>query len=289
MVTVGKKLAETFRDIGVRYVFGVPSGNWVDFLDGIQRTEGVEFILVTNEASAGFMADTCWRLTGNIAACFGTYGPGACNLSTGVCGGYLDRSPMIVLCDEMEDSMLKRISQMNIDQQTLFKPITKWQTRLSATSIKKTVFKAYQKAIEGIPGPVYIGLPTGVGGEQAHLENIILPASKEIKTPNDRVLEKMVETFQKAKRPLLALGLGSNQQNLVSLIQQFVEKHEIPVVLTPMAKGIFPEDNQYYVGVLAHALSDIVAKTFLKADLIISIGYDPVEINYKIGCLQYLC
>jgi len=122
-MNVAQKLAETLKNIGVKYIFGVPSGNWIDFMEGIRQTDGIEFILVSNEASGGIMADVCWRLTGNIAACFGTYGPGACNLSTGVCCAYLDRSPMLVFADEMSDSMLHRIVQMNIDQQKVVLPI----------------------------------------------------------------------------------------------------------------------------------------------------------------------
>ena len=111
--------AQTLKDTGIRYIFGIPSGNWVDYMEAIRETEGIEFVLVSNEASGGFMADACWRLTGQMAACFGTFGPGACNLSTGVCCGLLDRSPMLVFTDEMSDQMLHRTTQMNIDHQAL--------------------------------------------------------------------------------------------------------------------------------------------------------------------------
>jgi acetolactate synthase-1/2/3 large subunit len=77
-MNVAEKVAQTLKELGVRYVFGVPSGNWIDYLEAISRTEGIEFILVSNESSGGFMADVCWRLTGKVAACFGTYGPGTC-------------------------------------------------------------------------------------------------------------------------------------------------------------------------------------------------------------------
>jgi len=53
------------------------------------------------------------------------------------------------------------------------------------------------------------------------------------------------------------------------------------VVLTPMAKGLFPEDHPMYAGVLFHALSNIVAETYGEADLVIGVGYDPVEFNYE--------
>lgn len=167
METVSNTLIKTLKELGVKYIFGVPSGNWVDYMAAIQAVDGIEFILVSNESSAGFMADVCWRLTGTVAACFGTFGPGACNLATGVCGGFLDRSPMIALTDEMGDDMLNRVTQMNIDHQTLFRPITKYTTRLKANCVKATIHKAYSIAVSEIPGPVHIGLPQGLGQKES--------------------------------------------------------------------------------------------------------------------------
>jgi TPP-dependent 2-oxoacid decarboxylase len=55
----------------------------------------------------------------------------------------------------------------------------------------------------------------------------------------------------------------------------------MPVVLTPMAKGLIPEDHACYAGVLFHSLSDYLEDIYEKTDLIIGLGYDPVEFNYE--------
>ncbi len=173
MKTVAQHLINTLVKLKIKYIFGVPSSNFIDYMDIIHQTPDIEFVLVTNEASGAFMADVYWRLTKKLSACFGTFGPGACNLSTGVCGGFLDRSPMLVFTDEASDKMKNRVSQMNIDHQQLFKPITKWTTRLIADSVESTLDKAYQIAIAEIPGPVHIGLPSGIGQKKIPQLNII--------------------------------------------------------------------------------------------------------------------
>ena len=76
MGTVPEKWAEVLGRIGVRYVFGIPSGPWVEYMEAL-RASDIEFVLVSNEASAGFMADVCGRITGIPGACYGTFGPGA--------------------------------------------------------------------------------------------------------------------------------------------------------------------------------------------------------------------
>jgi len=281
MGNVAQQIITTLKETGVRYVFGVPSGNWTDYLEAISQINGIDFVLVSNEASGGFMADVHWRLTGNIAACFGTFGPGACNLSTGVCGGYLDRSPMLVIADEMSDTMISRITQMNIDQQTFFKPISKWQTRLTPDNIKQKIFQAYRIACSEVPGPVYIGLPADIGIHRAKKENVTLPAISKIPDPDSGSLEDMGRLFSQSRKPLFALGITSVRSATRKLIHQIIEKFQVPVVQTPMAKGMVPEDHPAYAGVLAHALANLVGATYNQADLVVGIGYDPVEINYE--------
>ena len=55
----------------------------------------------------------------------------------------------------------------------------------------------------------------------------------------------------------------------------------MPVVITPMAKGLIPETHPCYAGVLFHSLSDYLEDIFEKTDLVIGLGYDPVEFNYE--------
>ncbi|MBT6616374.1 MAG: thiamine pyrophosphate-binding protein [Deltaproteobacteria bacterium] len=281
MTTVAKVMAETLKELGVKYIFGVPSGNWIDYLAAIQETEGLEFILVSNESAGGFMADVCWRLTGTIAACFGTFGPGACNLSTGVCGGYLDRSPMIAFTDEMNDEMRPRITQMNIDHQTLFKPITKWTGRLAPGKVKEIINKAAHLSLSDVPGPVHIGLPAGIAAKESVAEKTVPPIPTRVQPAASTVLEQMADLFIRSRKPVVVLGIGSMRFDIRNLVIDILEKFSIPAVLTPMAKGMVPEDHPCYAGVLAHALGDQVGLIHQQADLVIGIGYDPVELNYE--------
>jgi len=281
MTSVAKKFAETLRELGVRYVFGVPSGSWVDYMEALRATDGVEFVLVSNEASGGFMADVCWRLTGAPAACFGTFGPGACNLTTGVGCAFLDRSAMLAFTDEMSDAMLHRVTQMNIDHQTLFRSITKRTTRLKSDSVKKALYQAMQMATSEMPGPVHIGLPSGMSAFEAADEEVKRQPAKGSPPPDTASLDRMEELFTEARKPVLALGITSMRAGIRPLVLKVAETYQVPVVLTPMAKGMVSEDHPSYAGVLAHALANQVGETHQQADLVVGIGYDPIEINYE--------
>ena len=181
MTTVAQQFAHTLKDIGVRYVFGVPSGNMIDYIEALRREKGIDFILVGHESNAAFMAGVYGRLNGIPGVCFGTFGPGATNLSTGVGGALLDRFPLIAFTDEMPEHLLKRTVQMNINHQQLFFPLTKWTSRLHIENVQEIILKGAGIAVADAPGPVHIGVPAGIG------RNVIqkIPASV-----NYLVLEK---------------------------------------------------------------------------------------------------
>ena len=283
MKTVAVELIEVLRDIGVKHIFGVPSGGWVDYMEAIRCTEGINFVLTTHEGGAGFMADVCGRLTGKPGVCFGTFGPGATNLATGVGSALLDRSPMLAFTDEMPAHLRGRTVQMNIDHQAFFQPITKFTTRLEPDKVKEQVVSAARKALSERPGPVYIGLPVGLSAQITCRTDTSTPvvSTEQINGADPVHLARMIQLFEHSSRPVLAVGLGAVRSGVQQQIIKLASRFNLPVVLTPMAKGIIPENHPCYAGVLFHALSDKVGETHQQADLVIAVGYDPVEFNYE--------
>ena len=273
--------ANSLREIGVRHVFGVPSGGWVDYMEALRVTPGIDFVLTTHEGAAGMMADVCGRLTGAPGACFGTFGPGATNLATGVGEALLDRSPMIAFSDEMPAAMLGRTSQMGIDHQALFRPLTKQTTRLRGDAVRSILFDAARLALAEQPGPVHVGLPVGMSAEPAEEEALRFTPPEPPAPGDPATLDIAVSRFEKSRRPILAVGLGAVRAGVQQQIRTLAERHNLPVVLTPMAKGMLPENHPSYTGILFHALSDIVGQTHRQADLVLAIGYDPVEFNFE--------
>jgi len=191
---------------------------------------------------------------------------------------------MIALSSEPPEHMLGRTVQMAFDQQAFFRPLTKWTTRLSAERLDQIVDQAYRIALSETPGPVHIGLTEDIGGREAVSpgSSTQIPGSLSKPVPASEALLKQLEkSFNASRKPLIAVGLSAVRAKAGPLIAAIAEKHRIPVVLTPMAKGILSEDHPWYAGVLFHALSDRVAETHKQADLVIGVGYDPVEFNYE--------
>ncbi len=277
-MTIAEYIANQLFINGVRYVFGIPGGPSIPYMEAF-RSAGIEFILTSNEASAGIMADVTARLTGTTGICHATFGPGATNISTGVGEALLDRSPVIVFTSEMGDEMLRRTTQMNIDHQKLFEPLVKATMRLSQDNVADVMNEALRLCHESYPGPVHIGLPAGLAGiETDAVPNVVMPAAAGY-FHND--IHKVISLLEKSRRPLLAVGLTAARLNVRDHLLSFIDQYRIPVIVTPMAKGILEEDHPCYAGVLFHSLSDFIEDLYEKTDLVIGLGYDQVEFNYE--------
>jgi acetolactate synthase-1/2/3 large subunit len=277
-MTIAEYIANQLFNHGVRFVFGIPGGPSIPYLEAF-KAAGIEFILTSNEASAGIMADVTARITGIPGVCHSTFGPGATNIATGVGGALLDRSPVIVFTSEMDDAMVNRVSQMNINHQKLFEPLTKATYRMNAGNVAEVMDSALSHCQEQYPGPVHIGLPADISGIEIDPLPITVNVSEKISYHNDT--HKIIYLLEQSRRPVLAVGLTAARLGIKTELLAFLERFKMPVLITPMAKGLIPEDHPCYAGVLFHSLSDYLEDIYTNSDLIIGVGYDPVEYNYE--------
>ncbi len=277
-MTVAECLAKELSGRGVKYVFGIPGGPSIPYIEAFKK-QGIEFILTSNEASAGVMAEVTGRMTGIPGVCHATFGPGAVNLASGVGGALLDRSPVIAFTSEVPDRMRGRTTQMNIDHQEFFRPLTKQTYRLSPDNISSVITGAFSIACEEYPGPVHIGLPSDIADTEIGEPTRQRQSSRELASAADG--GKLKAYLNSSSKPVLAIGLTARRVGIREQLLRFLDRHPMPVLITPMAKGLIPEGHPCYAGVLFHALSGRLAELFDQADLVIGCGYDPVELNFE--------
>ncbi len=277
-MNVCQYIASELAERGVKFVFGIPGGPSIPYIEEF-RKKGIEFILTSNESSAGIMADVTGRLTGIPGVCHATFGPGATNLATGVGGALLDRSPLIALTTEVPVNMSRRTVQMNIDHHSLFEPITKATIRMNPDSAAEIIADAFDLALSEYPGPVHIGLPSDIA--ELEVGSILAAYTSEDWDQKTLIDSETAALFEYSRKPLIAIGLTATRFDISGELHRFLDEHPMPVVVTPMAKGIIKEDHICYGGVLFHALSNRLSPIIDEADLIIGFGYDPVEYNYE--------
>lgn len=266
---------------GVRWVFGVPSGPVLPLIEALRQSASVDYVLTASETSAGFMAEATGRLTGVPGVCVSTLGPGATNLATGVGGAWLDRSPVLAITCTYATPQLGRRTQMLIDHQALFAPLTKGSYRFEEGRVAEVLARALTLALTEPPGPVHLELPEDVGVAEA-TERPLEAAPKPAPDPAPAgVAEEVRRLLEASVRPLVVTGLTFTRSAARDRLLRFIETQRIPFVTTMHAKGFLPESHPACLGVMGRARRTDVQRMIDQADLLLAVGFDPVEIDYE--------
>lgn len=273
-------LARRLRTRGVRYAFGIPSGQILAAIEALESS-GIRFVLVSHEMTAAFMADVVGRLTGMPGVALATLGPGATNLATGVGNALLDRSPCLVITGQVASTQFGRRVQMHVDHQQLFRPLTKGSFLLAPGRMTETLDAAFALATAEPPGPVHLDFLDDFAVAPARETRRPFSQPPVEATPRLHGLPAALKALRGAKRPVAALGLTAARSGLGRRIERFLARHRIPFVTTMMGKGAVPDDHPLCIGVVGRARHRWVEAFLGDADLVLGIGYDPVEIGYE--------
>src|SRR5437762_4985556 len=275
-MTGAELLVHCLEREGVRYVFGVPGEETLDVNEALARST-IRFVPVRHEQAAAFMADVWGRLTGQAGVCLATLGPGATNLATGLADANLDRAPVVAITGQLARHLLHKESHQYVDIVDVFRPFTKWNARIETGAVvAEAVRKAFKRAEEEKPGACHLELPEDVAQEPAEGEPLVADRPRR-PSPDRPSLARAAEIINAAERPLLLAGNGVIRGGASTELAQLAERAQIPVVTTFMAKGAIPADHPLARTTVGLASDEPVRCGFANADLVIAIGYDPVE------------
>jgi len=269
-------IARCLENEEVRYVFGVPGEEILDIVDSLADSR-VRFIPTRHEQGAAFMADAYGRLTGRAGVCLSTLGPGATNLATGVADANLDHAPLVAITGQAGRDRIHKESHQYVDIVEHFRPLTKWNTRVEMPSvIPEVIRKAFKVAESEKPGACHIEVPEDVAEEMADGEPLSTQRARR-PSPDRPALQTAARLIEAASFPLIFAGNGVIRGGASKELRELARGHGIPVVNTFMAKGCMPYDDPLCLLSAGLQARDYISFGFDKADLIIAVGYDPVE------------
>lgn len=275
---------------GVKYIFGLPGGQNIEFMEAARR-QGMEFVLARREGTAALMAGAAGELTGIPGVCMSTLGPGSTNLVNGVAHAYLDRAPVIAVSGQLSARLAPTFTHQNVDHRRLFAPVTKWATDVTPPAAASVMRRALRLAVAERPGPVHITLHADHARAQAADADIHLPPLKLQGAIGAQFgaggaggaegadgAEDVLAIINRARRPVLVAGIGATRAGAGPALRRLAETAGAPVVVSPKAKGIFPEDHPLFACTLDMACNKLVWEFLGGADLILAIGFDAVEL-----------
>ncbi len=266
---------------GVEYILGVPGEENADLMISLLDSS-IRFIVCRHEQGAAFMADAYGRLTGKVACCLGTLGPGATNLLTGVADANMDRAPLVVITGQAATTRVHKESHQAMDLVALFKPCVKWGISVQhPDSIPEIVRKAFRLATADKFGACHIDLPENI----AHMETLASPI-EHTRAPrsaaNPEAIAQAAAIIREAEFPILLSGNGTLRHDASDELRAFASPTGIPVVNTFMGKGVFPPTDPLCLFTVGLGSRDYPAVAIERADCVVSVGFDMVEYHPRL-------
>lgn len=266
----------------VKFVFGIPGAKIdrvFEKLDHPTDENAPQFILTRHEQNAAFMAAGIGRITGHPGVVITTSGPGASNLATGLATATTEGDPVLAISGQVQRTDLLRQTHQSMNNTSVFSGITKYDAEVQdPDNISEVIANAYQEAEDGKQGASFISIPQDVT-DGTVTTDIIKPLPAPILGPASPIESTLLAArIKKAKLPVLLVGMRASDSQTSTAIRNLVRDTHLPVVETFQGAGIISrelEDDFFgRVGLFRNQLGDKLLK---ESDLVIAIGYDPVE------------
>jgi acetolactate synthase-1/2/3 large subunit len=271
-------VVESLERHGVTHVFGIP-GAKIDKVFDMLKSSSIKTVVCRHEQNAAFIAGGIGRLTGRAGVAIATSGPGVSNLTTGLATANSEGDPMVALGGSVATSQSVKLVHQGLQAVALMRNVTKFCAEAgSAESIGEVMANAFRAAESDRPGAAFVNLPKDIMEGEAKCEALDVPASPGLGPGSRESLADAAAIANCAARPVVLLGLlASRPQNAVA-VRTFLRKTGMPVVGTFQAAGTVSSDLfKNFAGRIGQLDNTPGDELLATADIIITVGYDPVE------------
>ena len=286
-ITGGELLLRSLHAEGVKYVWAIPDGTYMIFLEALERLGpelGIQLLVPDHEAAAAHAADAMTRITGEPAVVMACAGPGAANLISGVLCAQDEGSPVIAITTtRRSDISYPHLGGMQVlDQQAYFKPAVKWNMRVDQWKrIPDAVRHAFRSAVTGRPGPVHIEFPEDLLMQKGELESVAIWPRDTYRAigraPADPVMVRQAaEMLVEARLPLIHCGGGTQRSGAGAELRALAEHLGCPVTTGAGSRGIVPDGHP----LVTQPVSTASAMVKNMADVVLAVGTRFGELDF---------
>ena len=276
-LTGGEAAVKSLKKEKVKHVFGLIGSATMEMFDALYHEKKIKFIGVRDERTGTHMADGYARVSnqpGIILA--GQNGPGATNLVTGLAQAKAAFSPVISIAgsystkDKIEDAF------QGLDQQSLFKPVTKktWTVK-NAKKIPKTFSDAFKLAMSPRRGPVCINLPRNILANKANFK--INEKKQSFENQNftkgkSSYIKKAVKIISSSSKIVVIAGGGIKYTSKYKHVIKLAELLNAPMVTAAGHGDAIPFNHKLNAGQMGPRGNPVASKLVKEANVIIALG-----------------
>lgn len=273
-MTVSDLLLDVLQAHDVRCLFGIPGDAINDITDALRRRDDIRFVQVRHEEAGAFAASAQAKLTGELAACLGTAGPGAIHLLNGLYDAKLDHAPVVAITGQVETGSIGTSYHQEVRLERLFADVAVYsQTVVTERQLPDVFLEACHAAIAR-RGVAHIALPADLSGRKVnrsdrHVTEFEQPTPCE---PSADALSAAVELIDAAERIAILAGIGC--RHAVDELSAFSDKICAPIIRSLRAKEVIDDNDPRCVGGLGLLGGSPAVDVIQACDLLILAGTD---------------
>ncbi|MGZ4444646.1 MAG: thiamine pyrophosphate-dependent enzyme [Nocardioidaceae bacterium] len=284
MPTVAELLIESLAEYGVRSVFGVVGDALNPVTDAIRREDRIEWVGVRHEEAGAFAASAQAQLTGRLAVCMGTVGPGAVHLLNGLYDAAKSHAPVLAICGQVPREEIGSDFFQEVDNDAVFRDVAVFNATVTAVEqVPALVEQAVNTALAE-QGVAVLSIPGDVGG--LDLPKPTAPPRfvehRPQATPAADVLQAAASVLNAADRVTLLVGQGARHARTEVL--ELADRLGAPMVLSLKAKEGFDDGNDFEIGQSGLIGNPATKVAFDDCDVLFLLGTDfPYRAFYPQG------
>jgi pyruvate dehydrogenase (quinone) len=248
--TVADQMVETFAAAGVKRIYGIVGDSLNGFTDALRRHGGVEWLHVRHEEVAAFAAGAEAHITGELAVCAGSCGPGNLHLINGLFDCHRSRVPVVAIAAHIPSPEIGSGFFQETHPEHLFRECSSYCELVSgAEQMPRALEIAVRRAIAErcvsvivIPGDIALKPATGTSASTS--TGLVL--SQPAVAPSDAALKQLADLLNQSERVTLLCGSGCAGAH--DELMQLAEALKSPIVHAMRGKEHVEWDNPYDVG-----------------------------------------
>ena len=271
-------LVQSLINHGVDTIFAYPGGASMPLHQSLTRfSDKLRTILPRHEQGGAFAAQGVARSTGKVGVCMGTSGPGATNLVTAIADAKLDSIPLIAITGQVPSKWIGNDAFQETPIVEVCRGITKHHYLVTdVADVARVVKEAFIIASTGRPGPVLIDVPKDIQQAKIVPDYDVAPNLPGYRAESPQAkpeqIRQIAAAIKLAKRPVIYAGGGIISGEASEELRTLVKKTGIPVTMTVMGLGAFPNEDPLSLDMLGMHGSVYANYAVEQADLLIALG-----------------
>src|SRR5258708_3424979 len=248
--TVADQMVETLAAAGVERIYGIVGDSLNGFTDALRRHGGMQWLHVRHEEVAAFAAGGGAHVTGGLAVCAGSWGPGNLHLINGLFDFHPPRLPVVAIAAHIPSPEIGSGYFQETHPEQLFRECSSYCELVSTVeqmpraleiAVRRSIYERCVSVIV-IPGDVAL---KPAANTSAPLPMGLVPAQS-IVVPSDQTLDKLADLLNMARRATLLCGSGCEGAH--DELMQLAEALKAPIVHALRGKEHVEWENPYDVG-----------------------------------------